>query len=443
MGQSPGTHWYHAHKHGSTAIDVSNGMTGAFVIEGQYDDDLNTFYGANWTRTQPVMVINQLGVSPNMMRNLGSGSGQQDKGPDFSVNGQFQPMVEMAPGEVQLWRIVNSSGRSGAYFAGFPPGFQWKQLAQDGVQFADVNYQSSLNQPFLMAAGNRVDLLVMAPSPGTYAIQVQHAVAMADLVGPKPALPVVLLQVRVRADVPAATGNSAKFIDKAPVQPPFLTNITDAEVVTSNDPSVVGTIKNPRVITFASTGPTFAQHTINGHKFDGPGDVPIPVTLDTVEEWKIANATFGPPAISHPFHIHLNPFQILEVFDPNAKVTTTNNNGVVAKYVPKAQVVDGTVQCGLDLQDQSTWKDCHNDTSDTPRIWWDVFPIPSGAKMSDGTVQNVPVPGFFRMRSRFVDFPGNYVLHCHILTHEDRGMMSIVELKPENAPATSALFHHH
>jgi len=439
MGQSPGTHWYHAHKHGSTAIDVSNGMTGAFIIEGQYDDDLNTFYGINWTRTQPVLVINQLGVSPNMMRTTGSGSGQQDKGPDFSVNGRFQPTIDMAPGEVQLWRIVNSSGRSGAYFAGFPPGFQWKQLAQDGVQFADVNYQGSLNQPFLMAAGNRVDLLVMAPSPGSYAIQVQHAVAMSDLAT---AAPVVLMQVWVRADVPAATGNSAKFIDKAPAQPPFLTNITDAEVVTSNDPSVVGTIKNPRVITFASTGPPFAQHTINGHKFDGQGDVPIPVTLGTVEEWKIVNATFR-PAISHPFHIHLNPFQIVEVFDPNAKVTTTNNNGVVAKYVPKAQVVDGTVQCGLDLQDQTTWKDCHNDTSDTPRIWWDVFPIPPGATMSDGTVQNIPVPGYFRMRSRFVDFPGNYVMHCHILTHEDRGMMSIVELKAANAPATSALFHHH
>ena len=39
MGQSPGTHWYHAHKHGSTAINVANGMTGAFIIEGQYDDD--------------------------------------------------------------------------------------------------------------------------------------------------------------------------------------------------------------------------------------------------------------------------------------------------------------------------------------------------------------------------------------------------------------------
>ena len=34
MGQAPGTHWYHAHKHGSTALNVSNGMAGAFIIEG-------------------------------------------------------------------------------------------------------------------------------------------------------------------------------------------------------------------------------------------------------------------------------------------------------------------------------------------------------------------------------------------------------------------------
>ena len=64
MGQAPGTHWYHAHKHGSTAIDVANGMVGAFIIEGaSYDDELNKFYGAGWTRTQPVMVITMTMVS--------------------------------------------------------------------------------------------------------------------------------------------------------------------------------------------------------------------------------------------------------------------------------------------------------------------------------------------------------------------------------------------
>src|SRR5205807_3275896 len=90
MGQAPGTHWYHAHKHGSTAIDVGNGMTGAFVIEGQYDDDLDAFYGAGWTRRQPVLVINQIGVTPNLER-AKSGANRVDKGPDFSVNGRLRP----------------------------------------------------------------------------------------------------------------------------------------------------------------------------------------------------------------------------------------------------------------------------------------------------------------------------------------------------------------
>src|SRR3954470_13323469 len=157
MGQSPGTHWYHAHKHGSTAIDVANGMTGAFIIEGQYDDDLNTFYGTGWTQKQPVMVIQQIGVSPNLERG-GGGKGQgPDKGPNFSVNGRFTPIITMAPNEVQLWRIVNASGRAATHLVGPPTGFHWRQLAQDGVQFNDTTYQSASfhDQPITLFAGNR------------------------------------------------------------------------------------------------------------------------------------------------------------------------------------------------------------------------------------------------------------------------------------------------
>ena len=83
------------------------------------------FYGANFK--ERVMVINQLGVSPNVMRlpspKGGPGPGAQDKGPDFSVNGRAQPMIDMPPGEVQMWRIANTSGRSGAFFNPFPTGF--------------------------------------------------------------------------------------------------------------------------------------------------------------------------------------------------------------------------------------------------------------------------------------------------------------------------------
>jgi FtsP/CotA-like multicopper oxidase with cupredoxin domain len=48
-----------------------------------------------------------------------------------------------------------------------------------------------------------------------------------------------------------------------------------------------------------------------------------------------------------------------------------------------------------------------------------------------GGTTAVTVPGFFRMRSRFVDYPGLWVIHCHILAHEDRGMMTIVQVLPQ------------
>jgi FtsP/CotA-like multicopper oxidase with cupredoxin domain len=33
------------------------------------------------------------------------------------------------------------------------------------------------------------------------------------------------------------------------------------------------------------------------------------------------------------------------------------------------------------------------------------------------------------MRSRFLDFDGKFVFHCHILQHEDGGMMQVVEVR--------------
>ena len=461
MGQAPGTHWYHAHKHGSTAINVSNGMTGAFIIEGQYDDDLNQWYGELWTQSQPVIVINQLGVSPNLMRTGASpavGSGKVDKGPDFSVNGRLKPVIQMRPGEVQMWRIVNTSGRAGAYF--LPPAkntFQWKQLAQDGVQFNDSNYNSpeNSNKSFLLAAGNRADLLVMAPpctqSAGCmYPVMVKNEVDPSDLAG---ANPITLMSINVSGSPVDPNSNGAKFIPKAPTFPVFLQDITRDEV------------KGTKKILFASGAPgglpTPATHTIDGKKFDGEvGEV---VLLNTVEEWKVMNATGG---ISHPFHIHINPFQVVEVFDPNEALIDpktgkapinpktrkpyvdpqTNKPAVKYAFHPK-NLAPG--QCYLNPNaDPNDWKPCDPPTVTKNLIWWDVFPIPSayapttdaaGKKpLLNSKGQPVQVPGFFKMRSRFVDYTGYYVIHCHILAHEDRGMMTVVEV----APARSPYSHH-
>ncbi len=93
------------------------------------------------------------------------------------------------------------------------------------------------------------------------------------------------------------------------------------------------------------------------------------VQLGTVEDWHIINQA----GMDHPFHIHTNAFQVLRQDD--------------APF---------PFQC---------WKD----------------------------VVNVKAYGSADLRIAFTDFPGKTVYHCHILDHEDQGMMGILELQPEPA----------
>jgi FtsP/CotA-like multicopper oxidase with cupredoxin domain len=426
MGQSPGLHWYHAHKHGSTTINVSNGMTGAFIMEGQYDDDLNAYYGEKWTRKQPLMVLNQLGVAPNLERGGGGttgkgGTGQglgQDQGPSFAVNGRMRPKVKMAPGEVQMWRIVNTASRAGAAIS-LPDGFHWRQLSQDGVQLSDVNYQSTQfhDKLLVLMAGNRADMLVMAPpaaqsSPVTVWVQ--------NIVDPTNDLPAAAKITLMTVEV-SGTPKKMQFIPHAPRFPPFLQDIKASEVT--------GT----KVIRFATRQGTGAtDHYIDDKQFSGEvGEV---VLLNTVEEWTVVNESFT-REIAHPFHIHINPFQVTEIFDPNATIPDPNNAGkTLPMYVATGTQSTVPGQCFIDLTDKSSWKPCAKQSADNA-LWWDVFPIPSGKTFTDANGNTLAlVPGYFKMRSRFVDYAGYYVLHCHILAHEDRGMMTIVEVAPLRSP---------
>jgi FtsP/CotA-like multicopper oxidase with cupredoxin domain len=474
MGQAPGTHWYHAHKHGSTAINVANGMTGAFIIEGQYDDDLTDSYreyllkdGKVWnTRSQPVLVLNQLGTTPNLLTKLAGGPPSSPNSPsgasvaDFEVNGRIRPIAHMQPGEVQLWRILNTSGRSAAYFMAPPKGLHWRQLAQDGVQFATNNLLNSKDKPFYLAPANRVDLLVQAPmTPVDAQVLVQIVMARGEVkptplnptaADPAPGVP--LMSISVSGDPVTKNGHPEQMplLTRAPKQPVFLTDITNQELEES------GNVK--RTFTFNSKGgpeaPYQYQHTINDCQFDDqrPECVHtdfVPVTLNRAEEWRIENTTKvfpeGPGLIDHPFHIHINPFQITEVFDPNENLVDPQTGQletdlVEGKTQPMPRYVTAESQkskkeeiaerqCVLDPKKPSTWSvtgACGPQKTPPYLIWWDVFAIPSARVMSDGTV----IPGYFKMRSRFVDYPGSYVFHCHILIHEDRGMMFTVEVKP-------------
>ncbi|HWW62893.1 MAG TPA: multicopper oxidase domain-containing protein, partial [Thermoanaerobaculia bacterium] len=382
MGQAPGTHWYHAHKHGSTTLNVSNGMTGVMIVEGVYDDEIAAAYKAAGGIKEKVIVINQIGVTPKR-----EGGSEQQQGPYLSVNGRLQPTITMQPGEVQMWRIANTSSRSGALFFEVPAGVTWRQLAQDGVQFTDDNYKNSENKGFLLASGNRADLLVKAPARKNATLPL----TVTSTTGPSRNNNQVLLNVMTgdtARDMPLMDRKDAFF-------PPFLTNIQDKEI-TGHKTLVFRTERDPNA-------PRFATHSIDGRQFSG--EVGALVLLNQIEEWKIVNESYGNEAIAHPFHIHINPFQVVEVFDPNEKL----EDGTTPRYTTGTP---GEKQCRIDVNDPSTWKPCANVPA--PRDnWWDVFPIPAG-----NTFNNVKVPGYFKLRSRFVDYSGYYVIHCHILAHE-------------------------
>ena len=95
------------------------------------------------------------------------------------------------------------------------------------------------------------------------------------------------------------------------------------------------------------------------------GKVNTRVRLNQVEDWRIVNKA----SIDHPFHLHTNRFQVIE------------RNG-------KAELF---------------------------RAWKDTVNI--------GGYETVTI------RTKFEDFTGRTVYHCHILYHEDQGMMGIVEIQ--------------
>ena len=103
------------------------------------------------------------------------------------------------------------------------------------MQFAAVNYQANQNRPFLMASGNRVDLLVKAPpnttnTPQTYTLTVRDAVSKADT--QLEAANATLLTVEVAPGAPIG-GNQSAFIPAELMGasfPPFLADIAPEDV---------------------------------------------------------------------------------------------------------------------------------------------------------------------------------------------------------------------
>jgi FtsP/CotA-like multicopper oxidase with cupredoxin domain len=394
MGQAPGTHWYHAHKHGAAATQMLNGMSGAFIIEGDYDTELKaTFPGLQ----EKVLVVQQFDSIPNVERVGTNGN------PPVQINGQLQPSIKMQPGEIQLWRLINATVQSPNVNTFFfveaasapPPGGPanavvpvaqrgtvptFRTIAVDGIQFAWENYnRHKSDTEFLMALGNRIDILVQAPMlTGGKPIDAVLMFAAAGSGQTTPTPQNTMLRVRVEGNPKPMNWPQAWEPDPNNPNRPRGNYLTFPEFL-ADIPPVAG---KQREVTFGTNNTL----QIDGSLFKD-GVVNQCMSLDTTEEWKISNAATS----SHPFHIHVNPFQIIAIND--GKTTTPMQ---------------------------------------APYVWRDTIALPPG--------------GYVITRSKFVDFTGKFVLHCHILAHEDLGMMQLVEVREGTCPMTpysTAVRHGH
>ncbi len=459
--QAEGTHWYHPHKHGSVALQVSNGMPGALIIEGKFDDWLRGYYGGKLQ--EKVLVMQQIAEIVNLYTDIIP--------PPNLINGQVNPTVHMNPGEVQRWRFVNATMKVAAQVSlNFPPGVQVKQIAMDGVRFSPENYTTQpLFEPrdpsvFKISPGNRADFLVQAPiEPGVY--RVTHRLAGKSQMSEGKAEKIrerdqALLQVETARLGAKAAGEGAELglvtlvveapAAKAPQKPAIATGFPPA----AQWPPMPWYLKDVPAKTDDKFGLTFEitsqsappgpgnptnQFMINGLQYN-PNCSNITTRLGTTDTWFVQNSS----VLAHPFHIHINPFQLFEQGQvingqpvPFVKYASPPWQDTIALPV----VASPAAPVAWDVDAGPIWNNddakakcpgvCSNKSGGTWNGNWTTT-VPG--KMSVCGCQYTEGNGYVLFRHRYLEFTGEYVLHCHFLGHEDRGMMFNVQTVCKDDP---------
>jgi spore coat protein A, manganese oxidase len=120
-------------------------------------------------------------------------------------------------------------------------------------------------------------------------------------------------------------------------------------------------------------------------------------TLDTTEVWEIYNFT----ADAHPIHLHLTQFQVLE--RDQISFVDADGNGI-----PDNMRGDAAVTAGSNSAFDDVIKTAQVSLTPMDFGWQDTAWVAPGQSM--------------KIIAKF-DLPGEFVWHCHILSHEDNEMM--------------------
>ena len=326
----PGTLWYHSHMHHLSYGQVSAGLSGMFIVEGT--EKLLPEPLQNIT-TQTFAIrdfpFDNLYVTTHNLSDTNTGRER------ITVNGEINPDVNIASGETQLWRFANI-GPENEYAVALP-GHTFHVIAEDGSPVWEVWENDTLFLP----SGKRFDVLVTATGNGsiplnnTFGLGYYHDNRFAT--------------VNVQ-------GNQ-KDVENVNIIPPSLISREDLNLEN---------ITNNRVLNFSSNDVDWI-YKINNKTFDA-NRIDQKVKLGDVEEWKLINLDDDESGNIHPFHIHVNDFQVISV---NGK--------------------------------------------------------PYHARGLQDTVI-IPTNGEVVIRIPFKDFVGKSVYHCHLMFHGDQAMMGTFEV---------------
>ncbi|HEY7036751.1 MAG TPA: multicopper oxidase domain-containing protein [Thermomicrobiales bacterium] len=370
-----GIFWYHPHRHGGVTQQVRAGMAGMIVVRGDIDrvDEVRA-------AKEQIMVLQaiELGDDFQLLEPIPNPTTEEAFFPRtqilYTVNGALAPKITMYPGEVQRWRMVNAA--EGKYMSLRLKDHDLNVLAWDGLTLAAPDTVELV----MLSAGNRVELLVKAGKPGSYDLVLTPGSSQKPDI---PGMPDSASQATPSAMEMAMPDMQGMPNVQGELTPrPILT----VEVVGSGpamslpaslpvwDPPILPIRRYRRFAFTVERTPAneFVSFGIDNMPFD-PNRPPVQVKLGTAEEWELRNALDTKlMAHAHVFHIHVNPFKITKI---NGRTLTTP-------------------------------------------LWRDTFVLTKSSGDS------------LTFQSNFVDFAGKFVDHCHVLSHEDLGMMEAVEVIP-------------
>jgi FtsP/CotA-like multicopper oxidase with cupredoxin domain len=397
--EPPGLYWYHPHVHGLAERDLLGGATGALVVDG-----IQNVQPAVQGLRERILVIRdqpQVQGAGESGGNCGNGIPFQDISVNYipvdsqvtthadgSMTVNYTPAVlHMDKGETQFWRVTNSTADTildlQVIYDGVP---QTMQVV--GIDAVPVNSQDG-TQPghlipvtrFRLPVAGRVEFLVKAPAS---TVKVARLVTNNINTGPQgdcdPTRPVFNIVL---------SGESDDVVRTADNKVGSFTALNTSQRRFGGLSSMpVSTTRN---FQFSEMQPTQFFITVVGQPlllFDNNNPPAVVTTQGSVEKWIVQNIAQE----NHEFHMHQIHFKVLS--QDNFEINGT----------PKAPAINGQF---LDMIEVPFWDNVKNpDMSLAPDVQ-------------------------LLMDFRGMDI-GDFVYHCHILSHEDLGMMAIIRVKAKD-----------